>query len=345
MRKQKESEAASATLQEEYNKAGSSPFEFTVIPRNEREKYRTDGEAAYKAMLIDMKEKKNSRRIGGIDKYEIMRERYQGIPEFAAAHESYMKTLTTLERSWIKMKAEEEKKRSKLTSAKSDAMKAEDLKDYNKLERYFAETDEKIATVWFNPNKRNLRMIEHCLNKATSALRGAKDFKLDDKVGCTVDMLSSFWMGMDNVAAQMERGEIDSSLESLKGLDVYQNILSLRSNYLPSEYRQEMQEQYRAVEREITERRRTRQNASRTLERALNQKEREFNIADGLIESLINEIQRAKDVEEDKIEAERRRLEQANKKAAKKAEAADDEDEEEAEAEAASDAGKAEHKK
>ena len=97
-----------ANLQEQYNN-NTSEYIFSVITPDQRSAYVQNGQAAHKAMLVDMKQRKGSRKIGGLDKFELMRERYQGIPEYRQAYEWYVKTLNDLEKKWTKMYANEEK--------------------------------------------------------------------------------------------------------------------------------------------------------------------------------------------------------------------------------------------
>ena len=67
-----------AEMQVKFNAAGVADYQFSVSSE-ERERFLHDATAAYNAMVVDMKEKKSRRKVGGLDKFEILYERYQGL--------------------------------------------------------------------------------------------------------------------------------------------------------------------------------------------------------------------------------------------------------------------------
>ena len=109
-------------LQDDFNKAGAADYSFDKVSADQRDQYVRDGEAAYNAMVVDMKEKKRRRKVAGLDKFEILRDRYQGIPQYKQAYERYLKTLQKLKTSWTKSLEREEAARKRLVPDKRNAM-------------------------------------------------------------------------------------------------------------------------------------------------------------------------------------------------------------------------------
>ena len=135
------------TLQAELNALVATPFSLDQVQEYDRTKYAVDGKAAYDAMVMDMNQKKSSRKIGGLDKFEILRESYQGIPEYKEAHAWYIKTLKSLERKWEKAIEKEEAKREKLNADKRKALEEKDRADYQKLEDQLEKDEEHTAVL------------------------------------------------------------------------------------------------------------------------------------------------------------------------------------------------------
>ena len=122
-----------ARLQDEFNKAGAADFSFDKVSTDQRTQYVRDGKAAYRAMKLDMKEKKGRRKVAGLDKFEIMRERYQGIPEYKEAYEWYMKTLHALQKKWTNMQKKEDAARRRLQAEKRNLRARQDDAEYREL--------------------------------------------------------------------------------------------------------------------------------------------------------------------------------------------------------------------
>ncbi len=288
---------AVAELQNEFNQAGSGEFAFEIVSDEQRTQYERDGKAAYEAMVIDMKEKPGARKVGGIDKYEIMRERYQGIPEYKEAHKWYGTTLQALNRKWTKMLANEEQRRKNAPAAKKSAMAEDDRKQMEQLRAHFEKEGEDIAAVWYNPLKRNLAMLTSANNKAKEALRRHEMSKLDPAVGPVPDLLHDFWKNMDEARRLMVQGDLEQAEEALKKDESLRKLTRLNRNIFPNEYRTPLTQQHQALEKEIRERQRKTDNVKRKLEREASALERAAHSAEAQIDALLEDIQREKDLD------------------------------------------------
>ncbi len=286
-----------AELQQEFNRAGRGEFNFSVVTEEQRTQYERDGEAAYKAMVIDMKEKPGARKVGGIDKFEIMRERYQGIPEYKAAYEWYIKTLHALDKKWAKMLANEQKRRKSAQDAKKTAMAEADRTELAKLRAAFEADGEDIAATWFNPRPRNMEMLKLATHKVRDALRRNEDAKLDEAVGTVPSLLKQFWTAMDEARRLVMEGRLDQAEDVLKKDGSYDLLRRLHPNIFPKDYRDPVMEQRKVLEDEIRTRKRNVRNTMTKLEREASQLERSAGSAEAQINALLEEIQREKNLD------------------------------------------------
>ena len=289
-------------------------------------------------MVIDMKEKKSRRKVGGLDKFEILFERYQGAPEYKSAHEWFLRTLKDLQKKWNRMLAAEKKKRSKLPTQRSAAMDADDEAEFKKMEDFFTRNGEEVAKVWYTPSSRNMRMLTNCVNKVNDALRRNEYTKLSDEAGCVPELLNKFWTMMDNARNQLVCGNLEEAEKILREDESLQTISGLRANTMPQEYRKPMQDENRALMNEIRKRDRDIRSLKHTLERTTNQLNRAVSGAEAQINNALDAIEREKAMQtEDQTieivdEAEEKKQEEAAKKAEEKQKEAEAKDEQASEA-------------
>ena len=286
-----------AKLQEEFNKAGAADFTFDKVSADQRDQYVRDGEAAYKAMKIDMKEKKGRRKVAGLDKFEIMRERYQGIPEYKQAYEWYVKTLHSLQKKWTNMHNKEENARKRLNGEKRSLRSRQDNEEYEAIAAKLKEDGDDIASVWFVPPSRNLKMLSISVNKVKDAIRRNQDRPLDAEVGTVPSMLTQFWDNMDKVRMAMVTGNLEGAEKMLREDPVYPVIMRLKTYLLPNDYRTPIVEQYKATQKEIQTRLRSYNNLKRSLERATASLDRVTNSAEAQIDSATTAVQRELDAD------------------------------------------------
>ncbi len=286
-----------ADLQQKFNQAGQGEFTFDVVTSEQRDLYVRDGKAAYDAMVIDMKEKPGARKVGGIDKFEIMRDRYQGIPEYKMAYEWYVRTLKALDKKWNKMLDNEEMRRKKLQPAKKVAMQEADEKELEKLRSTLEEDGEDIAKVWYNPRPRNLQMLKNCCNKVHDALRRNENTQLDEAVGTVPSLLGQFWAKLDEARRLMMEGRLDQAEATLDQDPAYDMLRRMKTSIFPNDYRSPIMEQRKKLETEIRERKRNTRNIKMKLEREAAQLERAASNAEAQIDALLEDIQREKDLD------------------------------------------------
>lgn len=286
-----------ADLQDKFNQAGSGDYTFDKISVDERTQYVRDGEAAYKAMVIDMKEKKSKRKIGGLDKFEIMRERYQGIPEYTQAHDWYIKTLKKLEKTWKKQYAAEQAKRKNLLPAKNQAMQDADAAELEKLAAKFSEGGEDIAAVWYTPSPRNMAMLRNCINKVEDALRRNEKEPLDKQVGTVPTLLTDCWATMDNARTCMVTGNLEEADRLLKANPSFKIILKLKNNLFPREYREPLVEQHGDMSREVQKRMRDYKSLKASLERSTATMERTIHSDEAQLDNALAQIEKERDMD------------------------------------------------
>lgn len=286
-----------ARLQDEFTKAGAADFTFDKISHEERDRYVRDGEAAYKAMRIDMKEKKGRRKVGGLDKFEIMRDRYQGIPEYKNAYSWYIKTLHDLQKKWTRMYDKEEAARKRMIPEKRRVMGLQDTKQYEKLAAALKADGEDIAEVWIVPQPRNLKMLSLCVNMVKSAIRRNEGQELHEAVGTVPSLLKQYWEKMDEVRMAMVTGNLEEADKLLENNSAYKSIVALNQSLLPDEYRTPIKEQHKIIQTEITKRLRDYRQLKSKLERATASLDRETANAEAQIESAMSAIQKEQDLD------------------------------------------------
>lgn len=308
-------------LQEQYNTNNKADFTFDIVLPDQRDQYIQEGQAAYRAMVIDMNEKKGARKIGGLDKFEIMRDRYQGLPEYKEAHEWYVSTLKALESKWSSMIAKEEKRRNSLQPAKREAMENSDDKEYDNLEKQLEAQGLNMAQTWYNPKPRNLKMLKTALNKAKDALRRNENAQQNAAaIGSVPPLLDQFWKSMDQARKLMVSGDLDGADSELKNDSAYRKIITLRNDYFPDEFKEPLRTQRQQLEQEIKRRTNERRNLQRTLERQLSSLERSADSIEAQINALLEDIAMAKDmeIEEETVEIAKDDDAEGNKKEANK---------------------------
>lgn len=284
-------------LQDKFNKAGAADFTFEKISVDERDRYVRDGEAAYLAMKNDMKEKKGRRKVGGLDKFEIMRKRYQGIPEYKQAYEWYIKTLYALQKKWTRMHDKESAARKRLSDEKRKAMDKVDARQYDELaEKLHAEGDD-IATVWFVPQPRNLKMLSICVTKVKDAIRRNEGQTLDKAVGTVPSLLSQYWEDMEKVRMSMVTGDLEGAEEKIREVAAYKILMGLKQDLLPNEYRDPIRDQHNATQKEITKRLRDYKQLKSSLERTTAVLDRIVSNADAQIDSALAAVQKELDAD------------------------------------------------
>lgn len=284
-------------LQEEFNRAGAAAYDYTEVTPDGRESYAQDGAAAYKAMLVDMKEKKSRRKVGGLDKFELMRARYQGVPEYKQAYERYLKTLKELDKKWHKMLDTETARRKGYAAAKKEALEKADQEELEKLSDFFSKNGEDISVVWYNPSPRNMAMLRNCTNKVEDALRRNKPNEFPKGVGTVPELQQKFWQTMDDARQAMMTGDLEGAERMLKDDENFRNLTRLNTSMLPSEYKEPMVNERSKMLQEIQKRSRAYRATKATLDRKSGTLERMISNAEAQIENTLAAIELAIDLD------------------------------------------------
>lgn len=284
-------------LQEKFRLAGSGDYRFSEVTTDDREAYSRDGTAAYKAMVADMKEKKGRRKVGGLDKFELMRDRYQGVPEYKDAYDWYIKTLGDLSKKWKKMLTAEQARRKNLPSKKKEAMEEADDKELEKLGEQFKKDGEDIASVWYTPSPRNEAQLRNCVNKVEDALRRNKGKELEEEVGKVPGMLTEFWNTMEEARKAMMSGDLENAESILRDDDNYRTLSRLKSSLLPEEYKKPLTKERDKLLKEIQNRSRTYRSTKTTLERKSGTLERMIDTAEAQLKNVMEAIAAERDTD------------------------------------------------
>lgn len=286
-----------ANLQEQYNQTNTADYVFTEVPADQRDKYVQDGQAAYRAMVIDVKEKRRDRKIAGLDKFEIMRDRYQGLPEYKEAYAWYVRTLKDLEKKYTDLIAREDKRRKNLQPAKKAAMEESDREEYEKLADQLSGKGEDINQTWISPAARNRYMLNASLTKVKDALRRNENMPKDEAIGTVPSLLEQYWAAMDTARRLMIAGDLDGAEEALEHDKSFNLILRLKNQLLPEEFKKPLRAQHQDLEQEIKKRARSRRDLQRRLEQQLSNLERTANTTEAQINDLQEAVDREKDLE------------------------------------------------
>ncbi len=282
-------------LQQQFNLSGAADYTFDKISVDERDRYERDGKAAYKAMLIDTKQKKGSRKIGGLDKFEIMSERYQGIPEYKAAHKRYIKTLKDLEKKWTARLNKATNARKRMTDARRNAMAELDRRQLEETKAKLEASGEDVNRVWINPPDQNVLMLNNGIHKLKDVFRRSDRLKLDPAVGTVPSLINQFWEKMDMVRELMINGNLEAADEEHRKNAAYNLIMGLKREFLPNEYRTPIREQYKDMQQEITKRKREYDRLKTMLVRETSSLERITTSAEAQIDNAMQAIQRELD--------------------------------------------------
>lgn len=279
------------------------PFAFEIVTPEQRTQYETDGKAAYDAMVADMKTGKNSRRVGGLSKFEDLRKNFQGIPEYKQAHAWYISTLKDLRKKWGKMRDSEDKRRSKIVGERRERMDQDDAKEIEKVSKMLADENEKYETAWITPSPRNARMLENAVSRVEDALRRNSNETMPEAAGRVPEMLKTFWDEMDQVKALLDAGDCAKAKELLNKSDIFKELNRLHRDLLPDTYRKPLQEQRRALDTAVRNRERDIQKAKRTLDGATARLDRAVENLQRQIDGLMTDVNRTVQTNEENKQA------------------------------------------
>lgn len=293
------------------------PYAFEIVTQEQRTQYAVDGKAAYDAMVADMKTGKNSRRVGGLSKFEEMRKSFQGVPEYKQAHAWYISTLKDLRKKWGKMRDTEDNRRRKFVGERREKLDQDDQKEIEKVTKMLEDENEKYETAWITPSPHNARMLETAFSRVEDALRRNSNEKMDDAVGQVPEMLEKFWAEMDQAKALLDAGKCAQARELLNKGTIFKSLIGLNRDLFPEDYRKPITDQRRDLENTIRDRERELMRAKRTLDGSTSRLERAVESLERQIEALNPDIERAQEAEAEKAA-----------EAEAEAAAADDEEEE-----------------
>lgn len=284
-----------AALQEEFNKTNTGAYSFTCESDEDRYKYTNDGEAAYKLMMNDLKDRSLVRKAMGLNKFEIFEENFMGIEGYEEAYRIYALTVEGLDKKWMKAKLTEEKKRDKLAEKKLEALEKADDRAMEILSKKAEAAGYDLSKDWYCPEAKNLAMLDDATSHSNRTVREIERRRKDKAikgVGAVSPLIVAFWAAMDEVRNLMVSGDLDGAKKLLESDPCFNNVLRLDRRLFPEDYCGPLREEYRDLGNTIRERERDKRSLEHKLETQTNRLEREVDNTQSQISAILEEIEK-----------------------------------------------------
>ena len=290
-----ESSLKANELQQRYNSYSQGDYEFKNVTLDQRMKYMDDAKKAYEAMINDISQNNIHRVTMGLNRFEIIDDRYRGVPEYKEAYHSYLKKVKIFHNRMTKFIENEERKRLRLRETQMKTLLRAEAKDNTKMAALLKEQGYDIRNCWYAPNYRNLSQLENMKRKSNGIAENydeliSKDF--DENIGTIDALLTEFWQKMDAARELMIAGNFEEADKVHNDNQAFRRILSLNRNLLPEEYRTPLRKEYRDMDTEINKRKRELRSLQSSLDRQLSVLERSASGVESQISAIKEEIQR-----------------------------------------------------
>lgn len=284
-----------AALQEEFNQTNTGAYNFKCETDLDRYKYTQDGLAAYKSMMMDLKDRNFARKAMGINKFAAYQETFMGIEGYEDAFRFYALNVEGLHKKWMKAKESEEKKRERYADKKRELAEEADERDLDRLRKKAEAAGYNLDEDWYSPEPKNLAMLDEMTTRSTRAVREI-EHQRKDKVqkgtGSVSPLIVTFWAKMDEVRNLMVSGDLEGAKDLLSSDPSFDNVLRLDRRLFPEEYCAPLREDYRDLEDAIRDRGRDKKRLEYKLESKTSQLEREVDNAQSQISAILEEIEK-----------------------------------------------------
>lgn len=289
-----------AEIQEEFNETNTGAYAFEQETAEDRFKYTNEGQAAYAAMINDLKSNSIARKVMGLNKFEAYSLKFQGIEGYEEAYKIYTTSVTALYQRWTKVLAAEKKKRERYNDAKLEALEKSEALEYERMEKKAEAAGYDIDRNWFNPSLKNVEMLETLISKSSRLVRQfeyAKKDKPKAGVGCTPPLLEAFWQKMDEAREMMITGNLEGAQTFVENDESFNDLLRLSRDVFPEEYCSPLRDEFSKLKTEIRKRATSKRKIEYSLERQTNLLEREVENAQTQIDAIIEEIEKELDLQ------------------------------------------------
>lgn len=284
-----------AEVQEAYNQTNTGAYAFQHETSESRFKYTNEGQAAYKAMINDLKDRSIARKVMGLNKFETYAETFKGIEGYEEAYRIYTSSIVTLNKKWAKVLEAEKKKRERYNDVKIQSLEESEAREIERYEKKAEAAGYNLNKDWFNPSLKNIQMLEMLVTKSSRMVREFENKKKDKPqagIGCTPDILETFWKKMDEAREMMVSGNLDGGKEFLEKDPAFNALMRLSRDIFPEEYCAPIREEYRDLQTEMRKRATEKRRLQYSLERETNLLEREVDAAQSQIDAVLEELEK-----------------------------------------------------
>lgn len=318
--------------------AESEEYVFSVVPEDERFSYETEGNAMVKKVIAALSSKSETAQIEGLQNYEVVRDTYQGIPDFAQAYTLYQNVVAKYEKKWNSQLESIKRERQKWSSSRADQTNEGEQRQYDKLAAKMASEHRNIDDDWFLPKSGNALMLEQALTRARRA-KSASQNKILSKDADIPTMLHQAWDDLEGARALLNENKLDEASNKMSEDESLRELMNAGRLLMPENVREGIRKQAEEMRTEIRKRKTDRQKMERDRVRANSSFARENTILGTRMTSMADMIETAKEAElrraeeaaareaELKEEQERLAAEAAEEAEEEKAENAEKEDE------------------
>lgn len=319
--------------------AGVEEYAFNIVPENERYTYEVEGNELVKNVLGLLNSKSEPVQVEGLQKFEQIRDSYQGIPLFAEAQEAYQKVVGKFEKKWVSQQEALKRERQRLSPSRLEQVNDSEQKAYDKLAQKMAQQQLNIDEDWFLPKSNNSLMLVQAVTRVSRVKSSIQYARTATPVDIPA-LLHRFWEEMDETLALMNAAQLDEAYKKLQDSQPYRELMA-QGRKLPENVKEGIRNQAEEMRVEIRKQQTNMRNRERDTARAASAFERERRNLETRIERIkgvldsakVSEERRAEEAaaREAELKAEQERA--AAEAAAAEAEAAAEEAEQAAEAE------------
>lgn len=299
-------------------------FEYTIVPREERDKYDREGGELAKKVLDALTSKSESAQVDGLRGYDALKESYQGHPRFKEVTAVYQKLVMKLDKRWTTQRENMRKERQKWAQAKQDKVLESENAQYQTLARRLEADDINIDETWFMPKMSNSVMLDKALDR-TKRVKQSMQSRSIEVTENVPKVIEEFWAAEDVICELMIKGEYEEALNKQGEDETYRAVNSLGRFALPEMHKDGIRKQHEELVRELRKRKNDCAVVERQILTTTNTFERELSNLESRIERVYENLEAAKERE---VEMEEQKAREAEEEAARAAEEAEREAEE-----------------
>lgn len=311
----------------------ASEYVFSIVLPEDRDKYEREGAELAKRVMSLLSAKQEASQIEGLRQFEVMRESYQGLPQYKEAYSLYQKTVSKLEKKWSGLREAMRRERQKWQQKRLDQQVEAETAQYEALARKMEAEDRNIDEDWFVPKVSNSVMLDRALDRVKRA-KTSQQNRYADSAANVPELMRKFWSSMDDCKALMAEGKYDEAIDGMSNNETYRTILGLGRYNLPENYKEDIRKQYENMREEVRRRQNELRTVSRSEQNAASTFERESQYVNTRITNMAETLDNEKEEETRRAEeaaAREAEIKAEEERAAREAAAEEEEEEDEEE--------------